>query len=203
MNQNPASENFLKFFEWSQSFLKKHNKVCKIVPSKTVLMDGIKVAGWCDGNEMMVASNSSLFEQNYVHEFSHMQQVVNFSPYWKDEFIFWDHLQNDKIGIPSWPFVLEIIALERDCERRSLAHSKKWGLFDNKEYAKHANLYLYFYQYLFLKKKWEKSIKIYHPILLELMPETLVSFKKLKTINVDLMHLFDECLDKKGIYFIK
>ena len=195
------SENFLKFFEWSQDFLKTHNKKSTIVPNKTVWMDGIRVGGWCDGNEMVIAAKNPLFEQVYVHEFSHMQQAIEFSPLWKDDFLFWELLEKKKIGIRSWDAVLETIYLEQDCESRALSHSRKWQLFDNKEYARHANLYLYFYQYLFLKKEWKPSVKIYHPVLLAEMPEKLLPISAFNTIDMKLISLFEECLDKHGKFY--
>jgi hypothetical protein len=205
MGQPPKlmSKNFLPFFEWSKEFLKKHNKKLTITNSANIRFDGGQCAGWCDGNEMAVASNNSLFEQTYVHEFSHMNQCIEQSPIWKSEYIFWNHLSKDKIRLKSWHSIFEIIELERDCEKRSLAFSKKWNLFDNKYYAKCANLYLYYYQYTFLKRKWLSSRTIYNKMLLSEMPETLIPLDKFKIIDMDLMDTFDQCLDKSGKYYNK
>ena len=178
--------------------MEKHEKKIIIVNAKSIKMDGVRCGGWCDEEEIVVAFKNPLFEQTYVHEFSHMQQNIQESPYWKDTSLFWKHLNKDKIAISSWDSVLEIIALERDCEKRALNHSKKWEIFDNKDYAKNANLYLHFYQYVFLKRKWIPSPSIYHPVLAKMMPTELRPLADFKHIDMNLMCLFDECLDKKA-----
>jgi len=178
--------------------LGKHDKKVIIVNSKTIKSDGITCGGLCDDDKIVVAFKNELFEQTYVHEFSHMQQSIQESPYWKDTSLFWHHLNKDKMAINSWDSVLEIIALERDCERRAINHSKKWNLFDHKLYAKNANLYLHFYQYVFLKRKWMRSTSIYHPVLEKMMPNELKPLADFKKIDMNLMCLFDECLDKKA-----
>lgn len=193
-----CSPNFQKFFTWSSEYLKKHNKKAIIVNNKAVKWGEVRCGGWCDEDEIVVAFKNPLFEQTYVHEFSHMQQNVENSPYWKDTSLFWRHLEKDKVAINSWDSVLSVISLERDCERRALIHSKKWNLFDNEEYAKAANIYLYYYQYLFLKRKWINSANIYHPILINAMPEDLLPLSSFKTIDMSLMSLFEDCLDKNG-----
>lgn len=188
-----CSRNFKKFFEWSQKFLKKHDKKTTLVNAKSVKIDGERCGGWCDDEEMAIAIKNPLFERIYVHEFSHMQQNINGSPYWKDTSLFWKHLGK----INSWDSALDIIALERDCEKRAMRHSEKWNLFDNIKYAKMANVYLHYYQYVFLKRKWGNSVTIYHPKLIKAMPETLKPTSSFKKIDMALMLLFEECLSKK------
>ena len=193
-----CSPNFQKFFDWSVSYLEKHGKRLVIASSKTISFNGVKFGGWCDGEELAIAFKNQLFEQTYVHEFSHMQQAVEGSPYWKDTSLFWRHLEKDKVAINSWDSVLDVISLERDCEKRAITHSRKWQLFDNEEYARNANLYLYYYQYVFLKRKWVNSPCIYHPLILQRMPEKILPISSFKTIDMGLMGLFEDCLDKRG-----
>ncbi len=199
----PLSKNFVPFFEWSQDFLKKHNKKLIIKNSRNISFDNGKCSGWCDGKEMAVARHNPLFEQVYVHEFSHMNQAIEESPLWKDDYLFWTHLQNNKVGIKSWDSITDLIALERDCEKRALKISDKWRLFDNEKYSQQANLYLYYYQYVFLKRKWVPSNTIYNKKLVAMMPTKILPVSKFKTVNMDIMMLFEQCLDKKGKYFAK
>lgn len=196
-----CSPNFQKFFHWSLKTLEKHDKTVTICNTKTVNCDGTKVGGWCNDREIVIAFKNQLFEQTYVHEFSHMQQCVENSPYWKDTSLFWRHLEKDKIAINSWDAVSDVISLERDCERRSILHSKKWGLFDNEEYAKNANLYLHFYQFVFLKRKWPNFSSIYHPLITQKMPDKLLPTSHFRHIDMNLMGLFEDCLDKKGKFY--
>jgi hypothetical protein len=197
-------QNFKEFFYWSIEYLEKYEKRVTIVNSKSVRIDGGSCSGWCDGEEMVVAAKSPRFEEVYVHEFSHMNQDVEKSKYWDPEDnTLWEHLMHKKIQISSWDAVLRAIALERDCERRTINHSKNWGLFNNENYAQSANLYLYFYHYVFVKRTWKNSISIYNPILLREMPTKLLPISHFTSINMDMMKLFDECLDKKGKYYKK
>lgn len=196
-----CSRNFKKFFDWSIDYLGKHDKKVVIVNSKSVVQDGIKCSGWCDDDEIVVARKNPLFQEVFVHEFSHMQQNIEQSPYWKDTSLFWRHLSKDKVAINSWDSVLDIISLERDCEKRVIKHSKKWKLFDNNLYAKRANLYLYYYQYVFLKRRWTNSTSIYHPYLVDVMPEKILPMSQFKTIDMPLMQLFEDCIDKKGKFY--
>lgn len=193
-----CSPNFRKFFKWASNYLEKHEKKAVIVNSGIIKQDGVRCGGWCDEDEIVAAFKNPLFEQVFVHEFSHMQQNVENSPLWKDTSLFWRHLAKDKIAINSWESVLDIIALERDCERRALAHSRRWKLFNNEKYAKNANLYLCFYQYTFLKRKWTNSTSIYHPVLIKSMPDKLLPLSYFKTIDMERMKLFEDCLDKRG-----
>lgn len=196
-----CSPSFRKFFAWSSEYLEKHGKRAVIVNTGALKMDGIRCGGWCGDDEIVAAFKNPLFEQTFVHEFSHMQQNIEESPYWKDTSLFWRHLEKDKVAINSWESVLDIIALERDCERRALAHSKKWKLFNTKKYAKNANLYLHYYQYVFLKRRWLNSTSIYHPYLVKEMPEKLAPLSSFAKIDMGLMKLFEDCLDKKGEYY--
>lgn len=51
--------------------------------------------------------------------------------------------------------VNKAIELELDCERRSVAKIKKYGLdIDVKEYIRKANTYLFFYRYLLETRRW-------------------------------------------------
>lgn len=191
------SPNFVKFFEWACDYLKLHNKKLKIGSGKFLKLDGSRCAGWCDENEIAIARENPLFERVFVHEFSHMQQVVEGSPYWTEDSI-WDHLIGMSMPLKSWDAVFETIILERDCEKRSIEHSKKWNLFDNYQYAKRTNIYLYYYQYIFLTGKWVNSVNIYRPALLSIMPDYILPVTEYKNINMEMMLLFDENLNTKN-----
>lgn len=198
-----CSENFTKFFDWTTDYLLDHGKKAVIVNKRNIDFAGSKCSGWCDGEEIVAARKNPLFEQVYCHEFSHMTQAVEKSPLWKDEYDFWDLFEKDQISPRAWDSIMEIIALEYDCEKRSLAFSKQWNLFDNEKYAQQANLYLFYYQYVFLKRQWIDSTSIYHPLILDQMPKKLVNLGEFNSINMKLMSLFDECLDKNGKFYTK
>lgn len=198
-----CSPNFQEFFEWTTDYLFEHQKKVTIVNKRNISFDGGKCSGWCDGSEIVAARKNPLFEQVYCHEFSHMTQAIENSSLWKDEYDFWEIIEKQTACPRNWHKVMEVIALERDCEKRSMEFSKQWGLFDNEKYAQQANLYLFYYQYVFLRQKWIDSTSIYHPLLIEEMPKKLQPLSKFNSINMDLMALFDECLDKKGQFYKK
>ena len=192
-----CSKNFTPFYEWAENYCRKHNKKITIVNKGKLDFEGGQCGGWCDGEEMVSAANSFLFEEVFVHEFSHMMQAVEESEVWEPENEFWTACAKNKVKISSWNDLIRLIALERDCERRALALSKKWNLFDNSIYTKRANLYLFFYHFVFLRGKWVDSTGLYFSEkLIEMMPEKLVTMDKLAVIDMNLMLVFDECLGK-------
>ncbi len=199
-----TSPNFQKFFDWSFDYLVKHNKNLTIVNTATVKLDDNKrCMGWCDSYEIMLGRKNPLFEKVYVHEFSHMTQNVEKAFEGSNYSLFWDHMDAGTLDPFSYKHVLEVIDLERDCEARALKFSDKWDLFDREEYCKQANLYLYYYQYLFLTKKWVKTTTIYRPQLMAQMPPQLVPMSHFKFINMDMMKLFHDCLIPKGEFYKK
>jgi hypothetical protein len=199
-----CSKEFANFFDWSLEYLIEHNKCIKMVNARHVNMGpSQKCSGWCDGSEIVIARKNPLFEQVYVHEFSHMNQAIEESPLWGDDSDFWNLLYTKGLSIPDYQKVMEVIALERDCEKRAIAHSKKWKLFDNEAYAKQANTYLHYYQYIFLTKKWVNSTSIYHPMILDVMSSKIKDIGSFYEIDMDLMNLFHQCLEPKGKYYKK
>lgn len=192
------SDNFIYFFKYAKKYCQKHNKKITLVASKYLKEGSSKFGGWCDGNQITIACKNILFEQTFVHEFSHLTQAVEKSPYWINDTKIWQPLEKNKVLLKHWPLFFNVIALERDCEARALRFSKRYDLFDEKQYAKQANIYLYYYQYVFLKQKWIDSTGIYDSKdIYDAMPSTLIKSKELKWINMDLMLLFEQELKKK------
>lgn len=188
------SENFREFSEWTKEYCKEHDKKIILKKAKILRFEGGNCAGWCDGDTLAIATLAPLAAETYCHEFAHMTQAVDKSPVWRDNVVFFGDLMENKVCVSSFFSVMEVIELERDCEKRSLQLSKKWGLFDNELYAQLANAYLYYYHYVFLKKTWFPSSQIYNPIIVDLMPKTLLPAKHFNKINMDLMHVYDMCV---------
>ena len=193
-------KNFEKFFDWTKEYLKKHDKKLTLSNTKKVrLYDSMYCRGWCDGDQISVAVKNKDFHSVYAHEFSHMQQAIEKIDLWENcDDKFWKELEkkNGKMDLNCWNSILDTIKIERDCERRTLLTSKKWGLFDNATYAKQANLYLYFYQYVFLKGKWVPTSKIQHPKIVQAMPDKLLPISTFESIDMEIMALFDKYLSK-------
>lgn len=193
-----CSPNFQSFFKWSQEYLKENGRTCKIHNTHYIKSEGAKCGGVCDGQHIKVAFKNPLFEETYVHEFSHLQQAVEYSPFWRAyDSGFWYDMENKTISFDSWDSVCSIIALEHDCESRVIEHSKKWNLFDNEEYARRSNVYLHYYQYLFLRGKWSNSTTIYRPQLVRMMPAKIQDVSEFTKIDINLMKAFEENLSNK------
>lgn len=187
-------KNFQSFFKYSLDYLTKHGKVIKIFKNEYLYEDGDKYGGYCDGREIGIAGKNKSFQELYVHEFSHMMQCVQESSLWYDveDAKFWKALSKKSIDVNNWQQLYGLILLERDCERRAINISKKWELFDNEKYAREANTYLLYYHYVFLKKKWINSNKIFEKEIIDSMPNKLFTVKSLKTIDMDKMLLYDK-----------
>ena len=194
---------FANFFQYAQEYLQEHNKKLELTAARNISFDGGKCSGWCDGQTLAVATKNPIAEEVFVHEFSHMNQAVEDSPLWQKSYKFWGLLERKKLALSNWQYVMEVIALERDCELRALKHSKQWHLFDNALYAQRANLYLYFYHYVFIKHKWLTSTGIYNPILVEAMPKKILPLEHFSKIDMNMMKLFDDCLLPKGKFYNK
>lgn len=179
-----------EFLKYSSSFAEKHNKKIEIRPTKYLYFDGGRCAGYCDGNQTVIASKNPRFVKNTSHEIAHLHQAIEKEPLWENcDDSFWTDLSLFRVDIGSWKSVLDTILVERDCEMRSLEFGREFNLFSVKEYAKEANAYLFFYQYVFLKGKWTGTP--YSPEILERMPDKIVSIDRLSVIDMKLMEIYD------------
>lgn len=198
MKSNASPENFEIFRAFAEDYCDRHNKTIKVYNRKSVTENGAKYGGWCDGETMVVASKNNLFEDLFVHEFSHMTQAVENAPIWQQRGDIWQGLSKNKIKISHWPDYLKTIELERDCERRSINFIRKFKIMDDGKYARRANLYLYYYQFVFLTNKWHDSTSIYQAEqICELMPDKLLPAKIFNKIDMDVMQLFQKHFYKR------
>lgn len=195
-NSSPA---FLVFFNWATDYLLKHKKGLEIKNTRKIRLTNGWCGGWCDGDRIVIAGKNPLFEETFVHEFCHMMQAIEKDPVWTTSSLFWTYLDKNSININSWDSVFEIIELERNCELRAVELSKKWKLFDNKLYSQRANVYLFFYHFVFLQKKWVNSTGIYSSVeIMSKVPKKIVDLEQLQKIDMNLMKIYDEYLGKKG-----
>lgn len=193
-----STENFEIFLEYTRGFCEKYDRSIKLVKQKTVKMDGVRVGGWCDGETMTVATKSDLFEDTYIHEFSHLTQAVEGTEVWENYPDIWSSLGTPRNGLGCWDDYLKTIAVEHDCEKRSLQFIKKYRIMNPGYYALRANIYLLYYQYVYLTNTWHSSTQcIYDTRLTEILPMRLLPLKYFNTINMEYMKIFSEAFDKK------
>lgn len=196
---HPNTKNFHKY---AIDYCYSHKKSLELRDASFLRLDGGRCTGWCDGETLVVAKKHYLSLDIYSHEFSHMTQAVDNCEVWQNtesnDYSRWlldDPLRkwNEKLA---WEGIFNSIKVERDCELRSLRNINKWDLpIDPSDYAKRANLYLFFYHYLLLRRRWRRSNDIYKKELLDLMPEKLLPLSRFKKIDMDLMAEYHSILD--------
>lgn len=193
-------KDFEPFFEYAKDYIIKNNGQL-IVKNVKYLREGGRHSGSCDGEQIIIAGKCNKFKQVFVHEFAHFTQAVDQMPLWEnglDTTPFWKWLEKkeSKDGIVLWDHLVEIALLERDCELRSLKLIKKFNIpICPKEYAKCANLYLYYYHFCFLKRRWVSNYsKVYESELFAKMPEKIIPKSKLLKIDMDIMKMFEDVL---------
>lgn len=192
------SKNFAKFKAFAESYCSKRGKKIIIINKKSIAENGARYGGWCDGKEMVIAGKHKLFEDIFIHEFSHMTQAVEDTQIWRENGDIWTGLAKKKVKILDWPEYIKTIELERDCEKRALKFIKKYQIMNCGIYAKKANMYLYYYQFVFLNKKWENSTSIYDcQEIYDKMPEKLLPMSAFQNINMEIAQIFAEFFKKK------
>ena len=197
-----TSDNFKKFFLFAEEYLKKHKIKLNIRPVKFLRDGGIKYGGSFDGDDRilkMAIGTDYVFQETFVHEFCHVQQFVEKSPLWDCAGSFFDDLNAKKVNLKSWECVWDLIQVERDCEARALRTVKKWDLMCPIGYAQRANIYLFYYQYAFVNRKWVNPKSLYQSIIVEAMPKTIVPLSRLKKIDMRLMQLYDTYSNEKKV----
>jgi len=180
-------KNFPEFWDELNHYLKTHNKKLEIRDSSYLNCHG-KCGGYCDGDKIVVAKRGGLFLETLTHEFCHLQQAVEESPLWAAD------LWNLKFDLLDFRSLYNLILLERDCELRVLELNKRFGFFGPSLYAQRANTYLFFYHYVFLKRKWRISTTIYKPELVSRMPTEIVDEDRLLVVDMGMMMEYERVL---------
>ena len=202
LNLSNRRQEFINFYNYADQYKEKHGGEFDIRNTKFVITDGCTCCGFFDESKekplIVSAAKHPLFEATFVHEFCHFQQFIDQDPIYTDvEEDIWEDLKTKKRRMQSWDSVLQYIAMERDCELRSLRFSKKYNLFDNEEYAQNTNTYLYFYQYTFLKNEWIATGKLYSSPIPKMMPKKILPMKTFEKIDMEIMKEYDKILCSK------
>jgi hypothetical protein len=136
-----------------------------------------------------------------AHEYSHMCQYQEKSKLWisGEKFAIFDNwlsgidYEEEELN-DSWK---SIVLLEADCEKRTLELIKKLKLdIDEKQYAKTANAYLYFYTWCKKNRAWYKTAPYQIKEIVEKMHDYILDaeeYVKEDVIDKKLMKLFDKC----------
>ena len=125
--------------------------------------ENLPCSGYFDEKNLVVATNKKNIKEwldVLVHESCHLDQFLEKSKLWVSDanslFLVeaWIHKKNISIERRDRGF-RNTVALELDCEKRTIAKIKKYGLDINKdEYIQKANSYLFAYLYALIYRKW-------------------------------------------------
>ena len=125
--------------------------------------ENLPCSGYFDEKNLVVATNKKNVREwldVLVHESCHLDQFLEKSKLWvsDSESLFiveaWIHKKNISIERKDLGFK-NTIALELDCEKRTIAKIKKYGLDINKdEYVQKANSYIFAYLYALIYREW-------------------------------------------------
>jgi hypothetical protein len=159
---------------------------------------GGKCSGYCDHTGLTVAIKKDLKEWILVliHEDAHLDQLLEESPLWFNEFAETNDIEvwvknkrtrNNRID----KFFEATIALELDCEKRSVEKIKKYKLPVNvEEYIRKSNAYLFSYMITRINRRWfEFPYRI--PQIYEKMPNKFLNLKDYLNKNHPLLSLYN------------
>lgn len=176
-------EEFKPFVDSVKRQCKRYGIELVLAPSKSVVLTDDFLQDchgyFCDTDKALVVACGRPFNEwveILVHEFCHMEQWKS-DPRW-EKWIdstskTWDWLAGDVMmnNTQVWNMLDNMIELEKDCEMRSIAKIKQWGLPINKtRYVKKANIYLYSYSMLPKIKKFPTGVHS-DPVLIEMSPK--------------------------------
>lgn len=198
---NNKSKELVKFKQDLAKQCKKHGIKLKLINTPTINYSNskIQVSGYFDSvsYELAVATGKDFNEwvEILLHESCHLDQHVENIDLWKetefytvDVYTLLDLWLNNTIELK--PKVLNnivriIINLERDCDTRTVAKIKEYGLdkyIDLDRYIKKSNAYHLSYAAVKVLRKWNKPSQAAYQVeeVLQLFPKT---FSKKYTIT--------------------
>ena len=153
-----ATINFL-----GRAILKYKTFKFTFVPQKYLITGKATSVGWADDKEVRIATKrpASTWTEVFVHETCHLDQQIQRPQ--------WHKIREDALGkLDLWlggkrvdnikKYILLIVDLEWDCERRTLIKLKRNKLPTNlMDYAQMANAYILGYHWMATERKWCKK----------------------------------------------
>lgn len=146
-----------------QSILKYKQFKFTFVPQKYLITGKATSVGWADDKEIRIATKRPVgtWIDVFAHETCHLDQQLQ-RPQWHK------HRENALGKMDDWlaglrvdnikKYILLVIDLEWDCERRTLAKLKRCKIPTNfMEYAQMANAYILGYHWAASERKWCKK----------------------------------------------
>lgn len=180
-----------EFIAFVKKECKKHKVICDLRKTNYVKVDGFACTGaFYPEGKLLVAMKNPLAYEILVHEYCHMTQWLERTNEWKN------HEKINNGAFVGWfqgkpcrnikKYIDWIIDVELDNEKRSVKLIKKLNLdfIDLNLYIKKANVYIQFYNWVLLNRKWSKPGKPMHKsnLILSLVPSKFnMNYKKIPT----------------------
>lgn len=148
--------------------------------------DGLECAGYFESDDELFAIATgqppSEWIPLFLHESCHMDQYIEGSPVWFDNYKnlekFFSILTGEyepKNAEEISRLRKSVIAIELDCEKRTVSKSKFWKININRPlYIKQANAYMISYLWMEKHKKWIHGV-YENPSVYKLMPSTFLN----------------------------
>jgi hypothetical protein len=185
----------------------KHGVKFRVSSGSVVYSGGGSCGGFFSDSpkELAIAVNKPLkwVIATLVHEDSHFDQWLNRQSIWHNQKVsrnfnsFFDWLLKIKNIKNPTETAKHVIALESDCERRSIKKIKKrWShIISPETYAQSANAYMFSYLYMAQSRKWiSETIEIKNKCFYRNFPQKILS--KFENLSEEYFELFQR-YDKK------
>jgi len=178
------------------SILKYRSRHIEFIPTAKITIGSISCTGEATKEKLRIATGG---DQNdwlpvFIHETCHLDQDAE-NPSWFQEG------ENAHQTLEKWlsgqikldnpqQTAAQVIALEHDCERRTLEKISRYKLpVDTREYAQKANAYLLSYHITVSNKNWE-SAPYNDPTIWKKMPSKLLSLADVQTPQIKHLTIF-------------
>ena len=176
--ENPMKKAAKEFINHIRQDARKYDVKVYLSKGKYILCgdgdDAVRVSGDFNEEKMRIGcATNKPFEKwisILVHEYSHFEQWKDQCPAWVNGFE--ENGKESFDDVCAWikgkkfseRHIKKCIAkarnLELDCERRTVKNIKKFNLPINLDnYIRGANAYIYFYNYMLLRRTWYKTGK--------------------------------------------
>jgi hypothetical protein len=158
-----------KYLKWEIGKATRHEIRVKMVKSRYVKSGKLDCSGTANYEEIAIAIKrpQKSWLMTAVHEFSHMDQIIEKSPAYfatVDGFDpstivdMWLHNVCELTTDQLYRAITALRELELDCERRAAQKVIDWALpISHDEYVKKANAYIYFHHFIAMTRKWYKD----------------------------------------------
>lgn len=175
-------------------YLQEHGKTCEIRPSKMLRLEEGFSSGWCDDDRMVIAAKSGKAKWVFVHEFAHMMQNIEQVDCWVNY-----EFKNNEPNWNDWADIQKCLDVEWDAENRVNRLCSEHSFFTPTEIARYnlnANLYLHFYQFVFIVGEWKYSGELWKNSqkIKRKLPCFLKDREKFEIIDMNMMTEFNQIL---------